>query len=174
MGLGHLSLEELLPALAACEKSKLAALVSGSPAKLKKVGQQYGITEAHQYSYEDYDKLRDDPKVDVIYIVLPNGLHKEFVIRGARAGKHILCEKPMANTSGECREMIAACKEAGVKLMVAYRIQYQPHHRKLRELIQKKTFGMPKLIETFNNQSSANPDHWRHKKVWRGVVRFQI
>lgn len=168
VGLGHLSLEEIIPALSTCKKSKLAALVSGSPEKLKKVALQYGVKPDSCYSYETYDQLKNNPEVDVIYIVLPNGLHKEYVIRGAKTGKHILCEKPMANSAAECREMIAACNKAGVKLMVAYRIQYQPHNRKLREMIQKKEFGEPKFIDASNCQSSANPNHWRHKLALAG------
>jgi predicted dehydrogenase len=163
VGLGHLSLEEILPALNTCKKSKLAALVSGSPEKMKKVASQYGVKPENCYSYETYDQIKNNREVDVIYIVLPNGLHKEYTIRGAKAGKHILCEKPMANSSAECRDMIEACSKAGVKLMVAYRIQYQPHNRKLRELVQNKTFGPAKFLEASNCQSTANPDHWRHK-----------
>lgn len=168
VGLGHLSLEELLPALSVCEKSKLVALVSGSPEKLKKVAAQYGIDQKNCYSYEQYDNLKDNKEVDVIYIVLPNGLHREYVIRGAKAGKHILCEKPMANTSAECQEMIAACKRANVKLMVAYRIQFQPHNRMVREMLESKEFGIAKYIEAHNSQSTANVDHWRHKKALAG------
>lgn len=168
VGLGHLSLEEILPALSSCKKSKLVALVSGSPEKMKKVASQYGVKPENCYSYETYDQIKNNAEVHVIYIVLPNGLHKEYTIRGAKAGKHILCEKPMANTSQECREMIDACNKASVKLMVAYRIQYQPHNRKLRELVQKKEFGLPKFVEASNCQSSANPDHWRHKKALAG------
>jgi predicted dehydrogenase len=168
VGLGHLALEELLPALSTCKKSKLVALVSGSPDKMKKVAAQYGVKPQSCYSYQTYDQIKNNREVDVIYIVLPNGLHKEYVIRGAKAGKHILCEKPMANSAKECEEMIAACNKAGVKLMVAYRIQYQPHNRKLRELLQKKEFGTPKYVEASNSQSSANPQHWRHKKALAG------
>lgn len=163
VGLGHLALEEVLPALGMCKKSKLVALVSGSPEKMKKVAAQYGVTTENCYTYETYDKLKDNKAVDVIYIILPNGLHKEYVVRGAKTGKHILCEKPMANTAEECREMIAACNAAKVKLMIAYRIQYQPHNRKLREMLQKKEFGATKMVESSNCQSTANPDHWRHK-----------
>jgi predicted dehydrogenase len=168
VGLGHLALEELLPALSTCKKSKLVALVSGSPEKLKKVAAQYGIKPTSCYNYENFDTIKSNPEVDVIYIVLPNGLHREYVMRGAKAGKHILCEKPMANTSAECRDMIAACKEAKVKLMVAYRIHYQPHNRYIREQLQKKIFGASKFIEATNSQSSANEKHWRHNKALAG------
>ena len=168
VGLGHLALEELLPAIATCKKSRLVALVSGSPEKLKKVAEQYGIKPENCYNYQTFDNLKSNTEVDVIYIVLPNGLHKEYVVRAAKTGKHVLCEKPMANSSAECREMIEACKQANVKLMIAYRIQYEPHNRYIREQLQKKTFGNTKFIEASNNQSSANPEHWRHKKALAG------
>lgn len=168
VGLGHLALGEIIPALQNCTRSKLVALVSGSPEKLKKVAGQYGVKEHCCYSYDNFDDIRDNKEVDVVYIVLPNGLHKDFVIRSAQAGKHVLCEKPMANSSEECREMIAACQQAGVRLMVAYRIHFQPHNRKVRDMLQQKQFGQPKYLETHNSQSSANKDHWRHKKALAG------
>jgi len=168
VGLEHLSLEEIIPAIHTCKKSKLVALVSGTPEKMKKVATQYGVKPENCYSYESYDQIKNNKEVDVIYIVLPNGMHKEYTVRGANAGKHILCEKPMANSSEECREMIDACNKAGVKLMIAYRIQYQPHNRKLRELVQNKEFGPAKFVEAANCQSSANPEHWRHKKKLAG------
>ncbi|GGG56251.1 Gfo/Idh/MocA family protein [Hymenobacter glacieicola] len=168
VGLGHLTLEELLPAFGECKKSKPVALVSGSPEKLKKVAQQYGIKPDSCYSYQDYDKLKDNPEVQVIYIVLPNSMHAEYTIRGAQAGKHILCEKPMANSAAECEAMIAACKKANKKLMIAYRIQYEPYNRQVKEMVRGNKFGKPKYIEAQNSQSSANPDHWRHKKDLAG------
>ena len=168
VGLGHLALEEILPAIGQSKKTKLAALVSGSPDKLKKVAAEYGVKPESCYSYETYEKLKDNAEVDVIYIVLPNALHKEYVVRGAKTGKHILCEKPMATSAAECREMIDACNKANVKLMVAYRIQYEPYNRYVREQLQKKTFGNAKVIEACNSQSNANPEHWRHKIALAG------
>ncbi|MBC6988842.1 Gfo/Idh/MocA family protein [Hymenobacter sp. BT491] len=168
VGLGHLTLEEILPAMGQCKKSKPLALVSGSPEKMAKVAKQYGIKPENCYSYENYDKLKDNPAVQVIYIVLPNSLHAEYTIRGAQAGKHILCEKPMATSSADCQKMIDACKKAGRKLMVAYRIQYEPNNRLVRKMIQSNQFGKTKVIEAHNVQSSANPQHWRHKLALAG------
>ncbi|MDF7813661.1 Gfo/Idh/MocA family oxidoreductase [Hymenobacter sp. YC55] len=168
VGLGHLTLEEILPAFGECKKSKPVALVSGSPEKLKKVAQQYGIKPESCYGYENYDKLKDNPEVQVIYIVLPNSMHAEYTVRGAQAGKHILCEKPMASSSAECQLMIDACKKANKKLMVAYRIQYEPYNRLVRDMIRDNKFGKTKYIQTQNSQSSANPNHWRHKKDLAG------
>lgn len=168
VGLGHLTLEELLPAFGECKKSKPVALVSGSPEKLRKVAAQYGIRPENCYSYQDYDKLKNNAQVQAIYIVLPNSLHAEYTIRGAQAGKHILCEKPMANSARECELMIEACKKAQVKLMVAYRIQYEPTNRAVHDMVRQNKFGKPKYIQAQNSQSSANPDHWRHKKALAG------
>ncbi len=168
VGLGHLTLEEILPALGQCKKSKLVALVSGDRDKALKVARQYGVLEKNIYNYQNYDTLRDNPEVQVIYIVLPNGLHEEFTVRGAKAGKHILCEKPMANSSAEAQRMIDACKTANRKLMIAYRIQYEPMNRYVRELVRKKEYGKIKLIEASNGQLTGNPAHWRHKLALAG------
>ncbi|GAB3491696.1 Gfo/Idh/MocA family oxidoreductase [Spirosoma knui] len=168
VGLGHLSLEQLLPAFGECKKSKVVALVSGNPQKLQKVAQQYGVKPQNCYSYENYDKLKDNPEVQVIYIVLPNAMHAEYTIRGAQAGKHILCEKPMATSSAECQAMIDACNKAGRKLMVAYRIQYEPHNRLVREQVRTKKYGAPKFLDMHNAQQEANPNHWRHIRALAG------
>ncbi|GAB3889804.1 Gfo/Idh/MocA family protein [Spirosoma agri] len=168
VGLGHLTLDEILPALSMSKKSKVVALVSGSPEKMQKVAAQYGVKKESCYSYADYDKLRDNKEVQVIYIVLPNGMHAEYTIRGAQAGKHILCEKPMANTVQECQAMIDACKKADRKLMIAYRIQYEPHNRMVREMIKEEKFGKVKSIMANNGQNSDNPKHWRFNKALAG------
>ncbi|MBO0936950.1 Gfo/Idh/MocA family oxidoreductase [Fibrella sp. HMF5335] len=168
VGLGHLALEELMPAFAQCKKSKVVALVSGNPEKMLKVARQYGISEKSCYSYATYDRLKDNPEVQVIYIVLPNSMHAEYTIRGAKAGKHILCEKPMANSAAECQAMIDACRKANRKLMVAYRIQYEPYNRLVRDMVRSNQFGKTKTIETVNVQNSDNPAHWRFKKKLAG------
>jgi predicted dehydrogenase len=135
---------------------------------MSKVAQQYGIKPGSCYSYQSYDQIRDNPEVEVIYIVLPNSMHHEFTVRGAKAGKHILCEKPMANSVKECEEMIAACKKAGKYLMVAYRIQYEPLNRQVQKAVRAKTYGPTKLIQMVNTQNQAHDQQWRHKKALAG------
>ncbi|SFD71111.1 Gfo/Idh/MocA family protein [Spirosoma endophyticum] len=168
VGLGHLTLNQILPAFGACKKSKVVALVSGSPEKMQKVAAQYGVKKESCYSYADYDKLKDNKDVQAIYIVLPNGMHAEYTVRGAQAGKHILCEKPMANSAAECQTMIDACKKADRKLMIAYRIQYEPHNRMVRDMVQTAKFGKVKSIIANNGQNSDNPKHWRFNKALAG------
>ena len=168
VGLGHLTLNEILPAFGQSKHAKPVALVSGDAGKMAKVAKQYGIKPSSCYSYQTYDNLRDNPEVEVIYIVLPNAMHHEFTLRGARAGKHILCEKPMANSVKECEEMIAACQKAGKKLMIAYRIQYEPLNRQAQKLVRDKTYGVTKLIQMMNCQCQAHDQQWRHKKALAG------
>src|SRR5215831_6685895 len=108
VGLGSLSINQILPAFAKCEKSKVVAFVSGHPDKANKLALRYGVNPKNIYNYQNYDTIRDNPEVDVIYIVLPNGMHAEYTIRGHQAGKHVLTEKPMANTPEDCQAMVDA------------------------------------------------------------------
>src|SRR5919205_1842427 len=126
VGLGSLSIYEILPAFAKCEKSKVVAFVSGHPDKANKLALRYGVNPKNIYNYQNYDSIKDNSDVDIIYIVLPNGMHAEYTARGLQAGKHVLCEKPMANSPAECQQMIDAGKKADRKLMIAYRCRYEP------------------------------------------------
>ena len=118
VGLGSLAINQILPAFAKCEKSRVVAFVSGHPDKAHKLALRYGVSSKNIYNYENYDSIKDNPEIDVIYIVLPNGMHAEYTVRGLQAGKHVLGEKPMANTPAECQQMIDAAKKADRKLMV--------------------------------------------------------
>ena len=170
VGLGRLSLDELLPAFAESTQARLVALVSGSPDKMTTVARQYGVAPESCYSYEDFDRIRDNPDIQAVYIVLPNALHRSFTERAAAAGKHVLCEKPMATTTADARAMISACNKAGVKLMVAYRIQFQPHHLKAREFVAQKTFGRLVAFSAGNAQTvhATAAQQWRHKRALAG------
>ena len=169
VGLGHLSLEELLPAFGECKKARLTALVSGDADKARRVAEQYGVAAQNIYNYQNYDRLRDNADVQAIYIVLPNSLHREFTVRGAAAGKHILCEKPMATSAREAEEMIQACERANKKLMIAYRIQYEPNNRMMREMARGKQFGAVKFISLVNAQRQGGDlNQWRLKRALAG------
>ena len=103
VGLGSLAINQILPAFAKCEKSRVVALVSGHPDKANKLALRYGVNPKNIYDYQNYDSIRDNPEIDVIYVVLPNGMHAEYTMRGLQAGKHVLSEKPMAQTPGDCQ-----------------------------------------------------------------------
>lgn len=168
IGLGHLTLNQILPAIIQCKKSRLVALVSGDANKAQNVAAQYGLKAKNIYNYQNYDSIKDNKEVQAVYIVLPNGMHEEFVIRSAKAGKHVLCEKPMANTSKEAQNMIDACKQANVKLMIAYRIQYEPKNKFVKDWVRSKEKGNTKLIEAVNTQNVGDPTQWRLNKKLAG------
>jgi predicted dehydrogenase len=168
VGLGSLSIHQILPAFAKCEKSKVTALVSGHPDKAQKLALRYGVEARHIYNYENYDAIRNDPEVDVIYIVLPNGMHAEYTIRGLQAGKHVLCEKPMANTPAECQKMIDAARAANRKLMVAYRCRYEPYNQEAIRIARSQELGPTQTILTNAGWHIDNPDQWRLKKALAG------
>ena len=113
VGLGSLAINQILPAFAKCEKSKVIALVSGHADKANKLAQRYGVSSRNIYNYDNYDSLKDNPEIDVVYVVLPNGMHAEYTVRALQAGKHVLTEKPMANTPDKCRHMIDAARRSG-------------------------------------------------------------
>ncbi len=164
VGLGNLALQQILPGFAQSKFCKVAALVSGDRAKALQVAAQHGVAEQSVYSYADFDKIADNPDVQVVYVVLPNALHEEYVVRAAKAGKHVLCEKPMATSPAECERMIAACKAAARHLMVAYRIQYEPNNYRIKALSRSGgEFGRVKMIEGFNGQNQGDPNQWRQK-----------
>ncbi len=158
VGLGELSLYEILPAFAKCEKSKPVALVSGHPDKAKKVAEHYGIKSDAIYNYENFDELAKNKDVDIIYIVLPNSMHAEYTIRGLRAGKHVLCEKPMAATVKESEDMIAAAKETKKELMIAYRLHYEPFNMKAMEICKSGALGKIKTFVSTNGQNVQAPN----------------
>ncbi|QEL17620.1 putative Rossmann-fold-type glycoside hydrolase [Limnoglobus roseus] len=170
VGLGQLALEEVLPAFAKCRLSKPVALVSGHPDKAKKVAAVYGIDPKNVYDYENYDTIAKNPQVDVIYVILPNSLHAEYTVRGLKAGKHVLCEKPMAATVAECERMIAAGKEAKRKLMIAYRLRHEPFNRTAIDLCRKGEVGKIKLITASNGQDTKAPNIRLSKALAGGPV----
>jgi predicted dehydrogenase len=168
VGLGRLTMNQLLPAFAKTRFAKPVALVSGDRAKALKVAAQYGIAERSVYDYGNFDRIADNPDVKVVDIVLPNSLHAEYTVRAARAGKHVLCEKPMAVSVAECRQMIDACNKAHVKLMVAYRSQYEPLDRSIAKQLREGRFGAIKAFSAFNGQNQGDPGQWRLKRALAG------
>lgn len=168
VGLGSLSINEILPAFAKCEKSKVTALVSGHPDKANKLALRYGVNPKNIYNYENYDNIKNNPEVDVIYIVLPNGMHAEYTVRGLQAGKHVLTEKPMANSPEECRQMVDAAKKADRKLMVAYRCRYEPYNQEAIRIAQSKELGPTQMILADAGFPIGDPTQWRLNKKLAG------
>lgn len=169
VGLGSYSTYQLAPALQHTAHCHLAAIVTGTPAKAKKWASQYQLNQEHIYDYSNFDRIADDPDVDIVYIVLPNSMHAEFSIRAAKAGKHVICEKPMGLTSQECVHIINACKQAKVKLGMGYRLHSEPYTKEVKRLVRHKVFGSPQYISsTAAYISRGNPKQWRLNKTFSG------
>ena len=166
VGLGSYSEGQLGPALKETKHCYLAGIVSGSEKKRRSWRKEYDIHESNIYSYEDFDSIKNNEAVDIVYVVLPNSLHKEYVIRAAKAGKHVICEKPMANTVEECEEMITARKEAGVMLSIGYRLHFDPFNLEMMRLASEKVYGNVKRISASHGLSSAHG--WRLNKELAG------
>lgn len=169
VGIGNLSMHQLLPAFAKCKVAKPVALVSGHPDKAKEEAEKYGIDPKNIYNYENFDSIKDNPAIDVVYVVLPNSMHAEYTIRAAQAGKHVLCEKPMANSVADCQAMIDACRAANRKLMIGYRMRYEPMTQKAIALAQSADdIGTIKQITAEAGFNIGNPDQWRLNKKLAG------
>jgi len=167
VGLGSYATRQIMPRIKDCEFARLTALVSGTPEKLERYGSEYGIPKTHRYSYADYDRIRDNPDIDLVYVVLPNSMHAEYSIRASQAGKHVLCEKPMAVSASECEAMIAAARKANRKLMIGYRSRFEAHNRHAIELVRTGFVGKPTLI-TAEHGFNAQPNQWRLDKPMSG------
>jgi predicted dehydrogenase len=168
IGLGYYAEHRLAPGLKESKYCELAGIVTGTPAKAEKWKKDFNLPDKNIYNYQNFDRIADNPDIDAIYAVLPNSMHAEFVIRGAKAGKHCITEKPMALNVKECEEMIAACKKANVKLYVGYRLHFEPHTQEVIRLAKTKELGKVKLLETADGFKIGNPDQWRLKKALAG------
>lgn len=168
VGLGRLSINQILPAFGHSKYSRVTALVSGDRAKATKIAEQYGVPESSITDYANFERIAQMPGVDAVYIVLPNSMHKEFVLRAAKIRKHVLCEKPMATSAADCEAMIDACKRANVKLMIAYRQQYEPMNRFIQKTLKSGKLGALKSIIATNSQNEGDPTQWRLNKALAG------
>lgn len=145
-GLGNYA-SMLAEGIEVSEYCHLAGIVTGTPSKAEKWKTKYSIPEKNSYNYENFDEIKNNPDIDLVYIVMPNGLHKEYTIRSAKAGKNVITEKPMAVSVKDCEEMIKACNDNNVQLAVGYRLHYEPYHLELKRLGQQKVFGQIRFIE---------------------------
>jgi predicted dehydrogenase len=154
--------------------SKITALVSGHRDKAERIAAQYGVPREAIYSYEEFDRIAANSAIDAVYVALPNSMHAEYTIRAAKAGKHVLCEKPMAISSAECVQMIDACKAAHVKLMIAYRLHFEPITLKALDIVRSGKLGRLQAMEGANG-FNIKPGEWRYtKKLGGGGSLFDV
>lgn len=171
VGLGYYSTQELGPALKLASDCYLAGVVTGDPkVKGKEWAKEYGFPEKNIYSYENFDSIKDNPDIDIIYVVLPNSMHEEFTVRSAKAGKHVICEKPMAMNPAECERMIAACNAADVKLGMGYRCRYDPYTIQTIERVAAIGSDNVRFIRSHAGyQMGDNWEQWRLQKALAGT-----
>lgn len=169
VGLGNYSTGQLAPALQQTQNCCLAGIVTGTPEKAKAWSAKYNIPQKNIYNYENFDSIAQNPDIDIIYVVLPVFMHKEFTIRSAKAGKQVICEKPMALNAAECREMIAACKQAKRMLSIGYRLHFEPHNMEVMRLGQQQILGKVTSLDNANGFAyGGDPNAWRLKKALAG------
>lgn len=167
VGLGSYA-TRVAEAMKTCQKAKLVGAVSGTPAKLDKWMKDYGIPKENCYNYSDFDKIINNPNIDLVYLTLPNSMHHGFTLRAAKAGKHVLSEKPMAVSVKEAEEMIAACEKAKVKLYIGYRLHFEPFTRELIRLRSSGELGKVMFVNTANGFKIGDPTQWRLKHALAG------
>jgi len=169
VGLGTYSTYELGPSLLETKHCRLAGIVTGTPSKEKIWMNKYGIPKQNIYNYNNFDKIIDNKDIDIVYVVLPNAMHAEFCIRAAKAGKHVICEKPMAVTVKECDDIINACEKAKVKLSVGYRLHSEPYTQEVKRMVKEKTFGDIQYVSADAAYLSVtDPQQWRLNKSLSG------
>jgi glucose-fructose oxidoreductase len=164
VGLGKLALGQIVPGFRNCRNAKLTALVSGHPDKANGIAAEQHLPSGSIYNYADFDRIAANPAIDVVYIVLPNFMHAEYTIRALKAGKHVLCEKPMASTVADAEAMVAAAKAANRKLMIAYRCHYEPLNLEAMRRVRSGELGKPRLVITKmlrQSDLSEPSDAWR-------------
>ncbi len=167
-GLGNLSTHQIAPALQKTKYCRLTGIVTGHPAKAEQWKAQYQIPDRNIYNYDTMEKMADNPDIDVVYVVTPNALHAEHSIKAAKAGKHVLCEKPMEVSVEKCQQIIDACKQAGRQLAIGYRLHFEPNNLECVRLAREKIFGDVKIIEAGFGFPIGDPTQWRLKRDLAG------
>lgn len=167
MGLGSYG-GRVADAMQACVKAKLVGVISGTPSKISTWQSKYNIPEKNCYNYENFDNIKDNPDIDAVYIITPNSLHKDQAIRVAKAGKHVICEKPMALNAKEGQEMIAACKKANVKLLVGYRMHFEPKTLEIIRMRKEGELGKIMFFQGLCGFRIGDPTQWRLNKQLAG------
>jgi predicted dehydrogenase len=166
VGIGRIA-GHYLAAMRLSQYARVAALVSGHRDKAEKTAADYNVPAKSIYSYENYDAIAGNPDIDAAIVCLPNAMHAEYTIRAARAGKHVLCEKPMCTTVADAEAMIAACRKADRKLMIAYRCHYEPVNLRAVQLIREGRLGVIQTIESVNG-FNIKAGEWRLNRKLAG------
>ncbi len=167
MGLGSYA-TRVAEAMRSCTKAKLVGIISGTPSKITAWQNTYNIPAKNCYNYENFDNIKDNPDIDAVYVITPNGLHHDEVIRVANAGKHVICEKPMAVNAKEGEEMVDVCNKANVKLLVGYRMHFEPKTLEIIRMRNAGEFGKILFFQGLSGFIIGDPNQWRLNKKLSG------
>ncbi len=167
MGLGSYA-SRVAEAMQSCKKAKLVGVISGTPSKIKDWQTKYFIPEKNCYHYGNFDEIKNNPDIDAVYVITPNALHHDQVIRVAAAGKHVICEKPMALNAKEGQEMIDACEKAKVRLLVGYRMHFEPKTLEVIRMRNEGEFGKIRFFQGLCGFRIGDPGQWRLNKKLSG------
>jgi glucose-fructose oxidoreductase len=174
VGLGYYSTDLLAPALQQTKHCYLAGIVTGTPSKAVAWQKKYNIPDKNIYNYQNFDDIANNPAIDVVYVVLPPSMHHEYVIRAAKAGKHVWCEKPMAMNPTECQEMIDACKGNKRSLAIGYRLHHEPNTKEYRRIVKEQLLGKVKQVKCAAGYFDSRTNHWKQIKEMGGGVLYDM
>ncbi|UBM58971.1 Gfo/Idh/MocA family oxidoreductase [Marinilongibacter aquaticus] len=174
VGLGRYA-RLLADAIMVSSHCELKGLVTGTPSKEEEWGKKYNVPKRNIYNYQNFDEIASNKEIDLIYIVLPNGMHMEYAVRAAKAGKHVMVEKPMATNAADCKVIIEACEKAGVQLGVGYRLHFEPYNMEMMRLGQEKVLGEVRLVDASlgYNIEQTDPNDWHLNKKLAGGGALQ-
>lgn len=167
MGLGSYG-TRVAEAMQSCTRAKLVGVISGTPSKIADWQKRYNIPEKNCYNYENFDAIKNNPDIDAVYVITPNALHHDEVIRVAKAGKHAICEKPMSVNAQQGQQMVDACKAANVKLLVGYRMHFEPHTLEIIRMRNAGEFGKILFFQGLSGFIIGDPTQWRLNKALSG------
>jgi predicted dehydrogenase len=167
MGLGSYG-TRVAEAMQSCKNARLTGVISGTPSKITNWQSKYNIPAKNCYNYDNFDNIKNNPDIDAVYVITPNALHHDQVIRVAKAGKHVICEKPMALNAKEGEEMITACKKAGVKLLVGYRMHFEPNTLEVVHMRKAGDFGKILFFQGLCGFTIGDPNQWRLNRQLAG------
>ena len=171
LGLGDYATNHLAPAIKNARNARLTGIITGSPGKVAKWQNQYAIPDCNVYDYNNFDKIADNKDIDIVYVVTPTGVHPDFSIRASKAGKHVICEKPMAPTVEDCNRMIQAAEENKRTLQIGYRLHWDPFHLRLMNAMKEKEFGAWASIDAADG--GRMKDFTGHR-TWRVTKELSI
>jgi predicted dehydrogenase len=167
MGLGSYG-TRVAEAMEKAQMAELTGIITGTPAKAEAWKKKYNIPDKNIYNYQTVGQIKNNPDIDVVYVITPNSLHHKHVIQIANAGKHVICEKPVADNAKQAREMIAACQKAGVKFYVGYRLHFEPHTREIIRMREAGEFGKIMFVDNSAGFKIGDPTQWRLKHALAG------